>query len=24
MREKEIEVVGSKYIMWKTLQWEKI
>ena len=24
MREKEIEVVGSKYIMWRTLQWEKI
>jgi len=24
MREKEIEVVGSKYIMWRTLKWEKI
>ena len=24
MREKEIEVVGSKYVMWRTLQWEKI
>ena len=24
MREKEIEVVGSKYIMWRTLRWEKI
>ena len=24
IREKEIEVVGSKYIMWRTLQWEKI
>ena len=24
MREKEIEVVGSKYIMWRKLQWEKI
>lgn len=24
IREKEIEVVGSKYIMWKTLKWIKI
>ncbi len=24
MREKEIEVVGSKYFIWRTLQWEKI
>ena len=24
IREKEIEVVGSKYIMWRTLKWEKI
>ena len=24
MREHEIEVVGSKYIMWRTLKWEKI
>jgi uncharacterized protein (DUF2147 family) len=24
IREKEIEVVGSKYIMWKTLLWKKI
>lgn len=24
IREKEIEVVGSKYVMWRTLQWEKI
>jgi len=24
MREKEIEVVGSKYFFWKTLIWKKI
>ena len=24
LREKEIEVVGSKYIMWRTLKWIKI
>ncbi|MCF6171116.1 MAG: DUF2147 domain-containing protein [Bacteroidales bacterium] len=24
MREHEIEVVGSKFILWHTLQWEKI
>ncbi len=24
IREKEIKVVGSKYIMWRTLLWEKI
>jgi uncharacterized protein (DUF2147 family) len=24
MREKEIEVVGSKFVLWRTLQWQKI
>ncbi len=24
IREKEIEVVGSKFIMWRTLTWKKI
>ena len=24
MREHEIEVVGSKFILWRTLQWQKI
>ena len=24
MRDKEIEVVGSKYLFWRTLVWEKI
>lgn len=24
MRDKEIQVVGSKYFFWKTLTWEKI
>ncbi|RLD43084.1 MAG: DUF2147 domain-containing protein [Bacteroidetes bacterium] len=24
IREKEIEVVGSKFIMWRTLAWKKI
>jgi uncharacterized protein (DUF2147 family) len=24
MRDKEIEVVGSKFILWRTLQWKKI
>ena len=24
MREKEIEIVGSKCFLWRTLKWEKI